>query len=134
MLLSSKADANVKTINGKTAFQLASKNGYKYTIKMLLKGGADGNIKTNENWAPLNWVDKDGRCRVIEELLNSNADVDAKTSNGITPFYGKLNIGNKDAVKMRLKSGVFSNITIDEEWFALHCAASKGNCKIIGSY
>lgn len=88
MLLSRKADVNVKTLGGGlTPLHIACLNHSSMMVEQLLNAGADVNAVTDRGNTPLHLAAQylDG-LDVVKVLVERNADLDAKNKDGLIPL------------------------------------------------
>jgi ankyrin repeat protein len=104
LLLSHKADVNVKGSNGETPLHRAAFFN-KDIVELLLAKGAKVNAKDNNGSTPLHVAAKRGHKEVTELLLASKAEVDARDNNGWTPLHWAEAAGHKNVVELLRQHG-----------------------------
>lgn len=80
------ADVNVKTINGETPLDYASRSGHNDCIKMLLGHNANINTRDRDGNNPFHKTvfHKDKKCMIT--LLEYGANINVKNNQGQTAF------------------------------------------------
>lgn len=99
-LMKRKADINVKTNNGMTAFLLAVKNGDFFSMRLLAEGGVDVNQKNNKGETALMIMDRrpinTNVGEVIDYLISEGARIDEQDNNGNTALMNIVNRRSKN--------------------------------------
>ena len=72
-LLASKADVNVKTLNGDAALIIASSNGLVEVVRLLLAAKADMNVQDNSGRTALMRASGNGHQDVVQLLCRGRA-------------------------------------------------------------
>ncbi|MCJ1347463.1 hypothetical protein MMC31_005688 [Peltigera leucophlebia] len=76
LLLEKGANVNAKTGDGKTALQIAAKNGHTTIARLLLDRGADVDSEDSRGRTPLYWAAVENHITVMRLLLARNANED----------------------------------------------------------
>jgi ankyrin repeat protein len=79
-LLESKADANQKGENGKTALSASLRRHKLTTAKILLEKGCDINAKDDKGVTPLMWAVYEGNLETVKFIIENKADVNLVNS------------------------------------------------------
>lgn len=87
MIVSSRADMNVRTSDGDTAVMLAVRMGQCAAVDQLAQGGADINIhRESDGSTALHLACLHGTYQAVIVLLSSGADINALSTDGMTPL------------------------------------------------
>jgi ankyrin repeat protein len=87
LLLTNKADINMKDGQGETPLQWAVEMNREEMTHLLLAKGAHVNAASKEGTTALHWATQNCRSNLVELLLSKGADVDAKDKDGETPLH-----------------------------------------------
>ena len=109
LLLTYKAEVNVRNNDGNTPLHWAVNLGTKDVVELLLANKAAVNAKNNHDLTPLHYAAAWGRKDVAELLLVHGADVNAKQNNGQTPLHRAAMAGSKDVAELLLVHGADVN-------------------------
>lgn len=100
LLLSKKAEVNIKNYMGLSALMYAVINRHYDCVELLLKHGADANAKDNNNDTPLLLAAAKGYFEIVELLLKYHADINHYDNDG------------EDAYKLAIKSRRYNILTL----------------------
>ncbi|KAJ3642022.1 hypothetical protein Zmor_028486 [Zophobas morio] len=124
LLIEKGIDVNVQDGNGKTALQLACKNGVYENAKKLLSSGASINIVDKDKMNALHYASqswKDNRD-VIKLLIEKGIDVNVQDGNGKTALLFACRYGVYENAEVLLNSGASINMVDKDKMNALHYA------------
>jgi ankyrin repeat protein len=109
-------DEVCKYYSGRTAMQLAVRQGYMDIVNSLIDFGADINFKDElRGETALHIAAFNGYLQIMHLLLLRGAQVNAVASgSGLTPLMHACEYGNDDMVKLLLEFGADVNINTDE--------------------
>lgn len=97
ILLSSGADPNVRTKDGKTALMFASSKGFFHVVKTLIRGGARLNHTDDLGNTALMYAAHQNQALVIQELLRNGVDMGVQNRLHQTAYGLALLKQNKSA-------------------------------------
>jgi len=129
LLLSLKADPNVKGVGGYTSLHLARD---KDTVRLLLEAGANIDSKDNEDSTPLQYAVHSGNVEIVEMLIRAGANVNTQNSHGWTPLHNSINKGYADVVRVLLNAGADKTIAAQGGLTAYSLAVANIDPVIIG--
>jgi ankyrin repeat protein len=86
LLLSHKADVNIRDLAGWTPLHEAAGTHHKDIVELLLVYDTDINIATSHGWTPLHAAAGSGDKSIVDLLLANNANVNARSNTGVTPL------------------------------------------------
>ena len=108
-------DKVCKYYSGRTAMQLAVRQGYIDIANILINFGADINFKDGlRGETALHIATFNGYLKIIHLLLQRGAQIDIQaTGSGLTPLMHACEYGNDDMVKLLLDFGADVNINTE---------------------
>ena len=86
-LITSGAEVNIQSINGKTALIHTSEKGHTDGLKLLLEAGANLDIADSNGNTVLLAAAKSSNEQIIQLLIDWGADVNAENDHGETALY-----------------------------------------------
>ena len=109
-------DEVCKYYSGRTAMQLAARQGYIDIVNILIDFGADINFKDGlRGETALHIAAFNGYMQILHLLLLRGAQIDIQaTGSGLTPLMHACEYGNDDMVKLLLDFGADVNINTDQ--------------------
>lgn len=158
VLVSARADINIRGTDGRNAVDLASAEKLHdlglelkklggvahlyHTLMDLARDGRDDSLKEllrktpdidlglqdNNGWTALTFAAVSGHTSTIGILLEAGAMVDMPDHEGATPLLYAALEGHVDAVKLLMKHGASLNVCTSRGWTPL--LAAIGHCKI----
>jgi len=102
LLLTNKADPNVRFKDGDTALHAAALRGHTPVVQLLLANRAQVDAKNVHGQTALHLAVQAGQTAVAEALIASNADVNIRSTNGQTPLHLAAERGSAALVKVLL--------------------------------
>lgn len=99
----------------------------------LVQAGADKNTTDRDQLTAAHCAASRGHSEVIEMLLQLSADfiIDAPDRNGATPLFYAVTLGHFECAKLLLAKGAKPNHQDRRFRCASHCAAAKGQLRIL---
>jgi len=131
MLLDHKADATVKTRDGRSLVSVASGNPDSGVLDLLFERGLVGQSPSAEESAPLRIAAAAGLVNNCRTLLKHGANANAASSEGLTALVAAINGKHIDCVRELLEDGADSNLGLSDGRTPLCLAAEAGQTEII---
>jgi len=131
LLLTHKANVNVKAKGGVTPLHLAAILEDKDVAEMLLANKADVNAQDDNGLTPLHAAATGGRKAVAEVLLANKANVNAKAINGRTPLHAAAIKGDAAMAALLIANKADVNAKANDGITPLHFAAPLGHKGVV---
>eukprot|EP01083_Nonionella_stella_P067769 179469_1 len=133
LLLSKKADPNVKGNRGLTALLVACQNGYQSTTQLLLdcETKADLSVTDDNGNNGLMYAAMNGSLFIAELLIKAGIDVNATNKNKGTALSFGVLFGKENLIEFLLDNGATVDAQDERGNTSLHFAASCGYRKVI---
>ncbi|ETV90511.1 TKL protein kinase [Aphanomyces invadans] len=130
-LLSSGADVNAPSDDGRTPLFMASKNGHVDVVKFLIKYNANVNQADTNGWTPLLAAVVGQHVQVAQVLLRENADPNARiTGPQLTSLYIAVSSGNEELVRLLLQYQADATLCTSDGKSPLEAALQKQHATI----
>jgi len=130
-LITAGAQAERKTLEGRTALLISVREGYGDMAEILLEARASAQTVTASKWGALHvaaYCPGEDGSRLVRALLLANAQPEEVTNKKHTPLHLAALRGRVDViVRLLSASGTRVNAIDDEGNTALHYCASKGH-------
>ncbi|MBP3416622.1 MAG: ankyrin repeat domain-containing protein [Spirochaetaceae bacterium] len=109
LLLSYRANVNIKDMYGDSVLHIATMNGANdNTLNQLILAGADINERNKEGITPLALAVDYRRTAIIQFYINAGADIHAEDNMGQTPLTRSLKAGPDMTKKILISRNIFS--------------------------
>ena len=131
-LLSQRADANAREIDGTTALHWAVRLDDRPTVGALIKAGADVNATNRYGVTPLALAATNGSAAIVDALLTAGADARGASPEGETVLMTAARTGSRAVVSLLLARG--ADVNAREQAFgetALMWAAAENHPDIV---
>eukprot|EP01059_Diplonema_ambulator_P020775 TRINITY_DN34684_c0_g1_i1.p1 TRINITY_DN34684_c0_g1~~TRINITY_DN34684_c0_g1_i1.p1 ORF type:complete len:254 (+),score=51.74 TRINITY_DN34684_c0_g1_i1:67-762(+) len=89
-----------RAYNGRTALQLASKNGATEAVRALLARGANPNVAIKNGKTSLHWAASNGHIEIVKLLITNGANANWASSDGKTPMHRAAENGHNDVASL----------------------------------
>ena len=134
LLITMKADINLKDCNGNTCLVSASQYRSKSDVVVeLIKNGALVNLANNAGDTPLFTAVICENLDIIKELIKHQADLNTQNGDGWTPLYVASRYGRLEMVQILIKSGANVNVRDNDGVLPLVVAAKQGYHDIVNA-
>ena len=134
VLLSQKADVNVRATDGSTALLWAAHWNDMESAELLLSAGADANAANDFRMTPLSQACTNGNAEFVRLLLKSGANANLAIATGETPLMTCSRTGNADAVRMLIEYGAAVDAAEPSaNQTALMWAAAERHSDVVGA-
>uniref|UniRef100_A0A0M3IJ51 ANK_REP_REGION domain-containing protein n=1 Tax=Ascaris lumbricoides TaxID=6252 RepID=A0A0M3IJ51_ASCLU len=133
ILLKNGASVNGKDIDGRTAILWAASNGNTDAMLSLIQAGGDRLAVDRDRLSALHCAASHGHEHVLELLIESSDKliIDAVDRNGDTPLFYAVTLGHFECARLLLLSGANANHQDFRLRTAAHCAAAKGQLRML---
>ncbi len=109
LLLSYKANVNIKDMYGDSVLHVATMNGAdSHTLNQLILAGADINERNKEGITPLALAVDHRRTAIIQFYIGAGADIHAEDNMGETPLTRSLKAGPDMSKKVLIPNNAYS--------------------------
>lgn len=123
LLLSARADVDVRQTTSETALQLSIFQGHCNVAKLLISHGANLNLSTKQGLTALHVAARDDNSAILALLVERRAVLDAQTTpGGWTPLHMAAHNGRMDTVMNLVEAGADLNVKNEEGKTALDVA------------
>lgn len=122
-------DSQIK--EGKTPLMLAAREGDLKVFDVLLKAGADLRKIDQDGWNAMHLAAINGHTEIVKILSAHKQLIDSKIKLGQTPLLLATEEGHLETCEVLLKAGANPLTIYEDDWNAMHLAASEGKTKIV---
>ncbi|KAL5266150.1 hypothetical protein ACHWQZ_G006711 [Mnemiopsis leidyi] len=118
-------------VQGKTALQVASHQGFQAVVEELIKAGADLEIKDDDGDNALHYAAFGNEPGAAMLLIENGADINASNGNGCTALHVAANKGHRDMVSCLIDGRADLNLKDAYGDTPLHDAIAKERNEIV---
>ena len=133
LLITSGANANLRTVFGWAALHYAAENGSLRIVELLIGHVTNPNVTNNNGWTALHLAVDKHSLEIVELLLRHGVNPDVTINNGWTALHLAIKNHSLEIVELLLRHGANPDVTFNTGWTAMHLAARDGHKEIVQS-